>query len=115
MIIRADNVKKEIRKQMRGGLGEAHFSHLLGDEDKPSKCRLFSVVTLESGSSIGTHTHENETEIFHILEGTGEYFDNGTSVFISAGDTTVTKPNESHGIVHNGPGRLVFLAVIIKE
>ncbi|HOV69232.1 MAG TPA: cupin domain-containing protein [Clostridia bacterium] len=115
MIIRAENVKKEVRKQMRGGLGEAHFSHLLADGDKPAKCRLFSLITLESGSSIGTHMHENETEIFHMLEGTAEYNDNGVSSTVSAGDTTVTKPNESHGIANNGPDKLVFMAVIIKE
>ena len=45
---------------------------LLAGEYK-GKSRLIGVITLEPGCSIGAHIHENEEEVFYIMEGTATY------------------------------------------
>ena len=76
MVKRAEDMVLEQRTNVRGGEGEAVFSHILSGEDLPGKCRLISTITLEPDASIGKHTHEGETEVYHILQGFAEWYMN---------------------------------------
>ena len=65
------------------------------------------------GGSIGYHVHEQEAEFFYVLSGEGMMDDNGTPAAIAAGDATVTRDGEGHGVVNTGSGPLELLAVIV--
>jgi mannose-6-phosphate isomerase-like protein (cupin superfamily) len=74
---------------------------------------MLAEVTLQPGCSIGTHSHENETEYYIILSGGGTVNDNGKEVSVQAGDAIVTGNGASHSISNTGTVPLVLHAVIV--
>ena len=112
MVIRRDEMKTETREKMRGGEGSAAFVHFV-DCEKEKNIRMLAEVTLQPGSSVGKHNHENETEYYIILSGSGMVDDNGKEVQIKTGDTIVTGGGAFHSIANTGSVPLVFHAVIV--
>ena len=101
-------------KCIRNGNGETEMKKLLaGADELYGKGRMFNLMTLAPGRSIGTHTHEGDNEIFYFLSGTGTYDDNGTEVKVSTGDVAVCNDGEQHGLVNSGTEPLVFIALIL--
>ncbi len=113
MIKRQKDFRKEERCGMRGGNGTVKFERVWDrDTELKSKCRLFSKLILEPGVSIGWHIHENEEEIFLILQGKARVSDNGKEEILEAGDTIITQSGEGHSVACEGDETLVLLAVI---
>lgn len=116
MIISKNERACETRSAMRQGQGQVVLEHILQDKfSVPEKCRLFSVVTLQKGCSIGWHEHVEETEFYHILSGKGFIDDDGTEKQIVEGDTVVTGNGAGHSIRNEDDEPLAFLAVIVKD
>ncbi len=103
----------ELREHMRGGNGAAALTALA--REIPKNLRLYTMIRLAPGASIGYHVHENETELFHFLSGSGVADDNGTKVAVSGGDTLSTPNGFGHSVENNGSEDLVFLAVIVRD
>ena len=112
MLIKRNEMKTEVKEKMRGGEGKVEFVHMV-DCANEKNIRLLAELTLKPGSSIGNHSHENETEYFVILSGGGVINDNGTEKPVKAGDVVVTGNGASHGLRNNGSVPLVFHAVIV--
>jgi len=112
MVIRRNEMKTEVREKMRGGEGSAAFVHFV-DCEKEKNIRMLAEVTLQPGSSVGKHSHENETEYYIILSGSGTADDNGKETQINAGDTIVTGNGAYHSIANTGSVPLVFHAIIV--
>ena len=72
MITRREEQSHSIREFMRGG--KKHVEHTQLSAALPERMRLFNVLTLIPGASIGYHVHENETELFYFIEGNGACF-----------------------------------------
>lgn len=116
MICRADKRSIQIRNQVRGGKGDAIFAHLFkSGEELNENMRLFSVISLKKGDSIGYHVHEGEDELYFILQGEAAYDDNGEKTSLKAGDSTITRSGEGHSIECAGEETLELLAVIVKN
>ena len=81
----------------------------------PGNMRLFNVLTLIPGASIGYHVHENETELFYFLEGNGRVQDDDTFHDISAGDAMATFSGHGHSVENTGDTNLVILAAIVMD
>ena len=114
MVRRKEECKVEYREKMRGGEGTAAAVSLIaGPEELNGKGRLFNRMTLNPGSSIGYHIHENEAELFYILSGTGVYSDNGTDVEVRPGDVAICEAGHGHGIANTGAVALEFIALIL--
>lgn len=113
MITRKDQHVHSIREFMRGGKEYVQFEDL--SAQLPARMRVFSVLTLIPGASIGYHVHENETELFYILEGNGIFRDDDQCFDISAGDTTATFSGHGHAVENTGDTNLVLLACIVKD
>ena len=62
MLRRREEMVKEIRENMRGGNGKVEILHIFKKEELTGRTRLFARLKLESGCSIGYHSHENEEE-----------------------------------------------------
>lgn len=101
------------RSQMRGGNGVVKIQNFVTSQDLNEKGRLFGTITLEPGCSIGYHTHDNDSELFYILEGEGQYDDNGTVVTVKAGDVTYTPAGTGHSIANNSTQPLKLVALIV--
>ena len=114
MIRRADECKVEYREHMRDGDGTVKLtSFISGPEDLNGKGRLFSRITLEPGCSIGFHVHENDSELFYFIRGTGEYSDNGEICTVNPGDVAVCPAGTGHSIANRGDEVLELVAVIV--
>lgn len=102
------------RACVQGGIGEAEMHKILESPDEMcGKGRLFNHVFLAPGNSIGDHYHHGDMEVYYILSGTGDYNDNGTHVTVSAGDTTICRDGELHGMINCGSETLEAIALIL--
>ena len=112
MVIRRNEMKSEDKEKMREGKGTVHLTYLV-DTDKERHTRLLAEITLDPGCSIGNHQHNNETEYYFIISGTGVVTDDGKDVTVKAGDSIVTGNGASHSIKNSGKEPLVFHAIIV--
>jgi len=115
MIKRSGSYKVEHKERMRDGDGVVVIDHLLTPGEMYDKGRFFAKMTLDPGSSIGPHVHEGEMEVFYIVSGIAEYYDNGETVTLLPGDTALNPSGESHSIRSIGDKPLVLIAVILMK
>ena len=113
MIRKADECRVEYREHMRDGDGTVQITNFIeSNAELNDKGRLFGKITLNPGCSIGYHVHENDSELFYIIRGTGEYSDNGEIRTVKAGDVTVCPAGTGHGIANRTDEILELIAVI---
>ena len=112
MIIHRNEMKTEVKEKMRGGEGSTAFVHL-ADCEKEKNIRMLAELTLQPGSSIGKHSHDNETEYYIILSGSGMVDDNGKETQVKTGDAVITGNGAFHSITNTGSVPLVFHAAIV--
>ena len=107
----------EIRRveNMAGGKGHVIIKDLLGEKELNGKCRMYAEVTVEPGCSLGYHEHHGESETFYILQGFGDFDDNGTVRQVKSGDVTFTPSGSGHALVNTGVSNLIFMALIILD
>ena len=107
----------EIRRveNMAGGKGHVIIKDLLGEKELNGKCRMYAEVTVEPGCSLGYHEHHGESETFYILQGFGDFDDNGTVRQVKPGDVTFTPSGSGHALVNTGGSNLLFMALIILD
>ena len=115
MIKRNGSIDVQVVENLRGGEGSLTIENLLTPDELYNKGRLFAKMSLEPGVSVGYHVHEGEMESYHILSGEAEYGDNGKTVKLSAGDTTLTLNGEGHSIKNIGDTTLEFIALIVFD
>ena len=99
---------------IHGGNGEIEGHKIIEcPEELCGKGRLFNIMIMQPGETIGEHVHKGEEEIFHFLSGTAEYNDNGTTVQVGHGDTVFCCDGERHSMVNTGDEPLVFVSLIV--
>lgn len=113
MITRSEEQSHSIREFMRGG--KKYVEHTLLSAQLPERVRIFNLLTLIPGASIGYHVHEGETELFYIIEGNGRVQDDDAFFDISAGDSMATFSGHGHAVENTGDNNLVILACIVKD
>ena len=113
MVTRSNDFKITLRERMRGGDGTVRITELLAPAELNGHGRMFSLLTLEKGCSIGYHVHEGETETFYIIEGEALYNDNGVEIEATAGDVLHVRNGEGHAVANRGDKPLVLLAAIV--
>ena len=113
MIKRENSLPVTLREHMRGGDGTVKIRDFATKEELLGSARLFGTITLEPGCGIGVHSHEGESELFFLQSGRAVYSDNGTEREISAGDVTICRDGESHGIRNPYDETAVLVALIV--
>lgn len=113
MIKRKENMTAVVNENMRGGDGSVKITHVLDKGEYKGACRLLGVITLEPGCSIGAHIHENEEEVFYVMEGTASYLDNDETVILNEGDSCVCLGGEEHSIANRTDKTVKVFAVIL--
>lgn len=104
----------EVKVNMRGGTGDISLRSLLtGTEEMNGKGRLFKLITVPVGGSIGYHVHEGESETFYIVSGSGLFDDNGTTVPFGAGDVLYTPNDNGHSVQNTGDVPVEMVAMIL--
>lgn len=114
MIKRAKNMTANVKVNMRGGDGQAVVTEILDKGEYKGSARLIGTILLEPGCSIGAHVHENEEEVFYIIEGTATYDDNGKAEILHKGDSCVCLGGQKHSIANRTENEnLTVFAVIL--
>ena len=113
MIRRSEEHPVEERLKMRDGNGVVEVVSL-EKELLPEKCRLFGLIRLKPGCSIGEHPHEGEAEMFYFVQGEGVVTDDGVAVPVRAGDSMTTSSGHRHSVENTGDEELVIVAAIVK-
>lgn len=114
MIKRKSEMKSAVKEQMRGGDGRAVVTDILSKGEYKGKARLVGTITLEPGCSIGAHVHEDEEEIFYVIEGEAVYNDNGKEEILYCGDSCICSDGQTHSIANRtSDKKLVIFALIL--
>ena len=109
----------KVNKEAAGGgkgtlIGEYAFTRDKALKDQAIK--EISWLTLKPGDSIGYHKHTTNEDTYIIISGRGTFKDkDGKDVPVKAGDVTIVRKNESHGLVNTGTEPLVFVDVIAEQ
>jgi mannose-6-phosphate isomerase-like protein (cupin superfamily) len=105
----------ESRVRARGGFGTTELVQLVPKDQLPAKSRLFSLMCLDKGCSMGRHEHINETEVYYVVEGEGIINDNGTIRPFRKGDCSVCPSGAFHSVSNENDETLKIVAVIILD
>ncbi|MET3576156.1 cupin domain-containing protein [Bhargavaea ullalensis] len=98
---------------VHGGKGSMEIARILTDEDRAGALRLFARVTVHPHSTIAYHLHEEDSEIYYLLEGKGIFIDNGEKRSpVEAGDFCMIRQGEGHGIENPYDEPIELLAVV---
>ncbi len=114
MIKRNETFTESVKVNMRGGDGQVVIREVLDKGEYKGASRLVAEIILEPGCSIGGHVHENEEEIFYIMEGIATYDDDGKTEILRKGDSCVCLGGQHHSIANReAEGTLRVFAVIL--
>lgn len=98
-----------------GGSGFYYREPLVeGVENLGETVKYFAKITVLPGTVMKTHQHTGDYEVYYIIQGEGEYDDNGTIVPAYPGCVFQCKDGECHGITNTGKEDLVFIALIVS-
>ena len=120
---RADVFPKETlikveRKDVAGGHGSV-FTEYAFTRDKALKDQAIKEVSwlrIMPGDSIGYHQHVTNEDTYVIVSGEGVFKDkDGKDKPVKAGDVTIVRKGESHGIANSGKEPLVIVDVIAEQ
>ena len=108
-MIRFNDMEEELIPHFRGGEGSFAVKMLFDGKNRIMKGRL------ETGASIGLHTHESSSEIIYILSGTATFILDGEVEILSAGDCHYCKKGSTHTLINKHADDLVFFAVVPEQ
>ena len=113
MVKKSADMTKEVRERMREGSGRVEIQHIFKKEELKGKARLFARLRLEKGCSIGYHKHENEEEVFYVMQGRGTVREDGKQYAVEAGDAILTGGGSGHSVRNDSDRPLDLVAVIL--
>lgn len=113
MIRKAADRTTEVREAMRGGTGSVSIGHFFAPEEWTASVRLCAELTLPPGSSIGSHQHLREDEVYIVTHGSGLIDDGNGEKRVSTGDAILTGNGGTHTIRNDGDAPLKLIAVIV--
>ena len=115
MFFTAKEKNFELRQNLKGGEGNTVLEGFKPAQGLPTHYRMYAEMVLNPGCSVGEHTHNGESEIYYVLEGSGELNDNGVIRTINKGDCAMCYDGEFHAIKNNTGQVLRILATIVTN
>ncbi|GHU28471.1 mannose-1-phosphate guanylyltransferase [Betaproteobacteria bacterium] len=113
-----DYVVKDREKLGGTGLGTVHCEYAFPRDKALTDQAVKEVawLTLPPGASIGVHKHEKNEDAYIVVSGSGVFVAaDGTETPVKAGDVTIARKGESHGMKNTGNEPLVILDVIAQQ
>ena len=113
-----ESLLKADRPEAAGGHGTLHAAYAFTRDKalKDQAIKEISWLTLQPGDSIGYHKHVSNEDTYVIVSGQGLFKDkDGKDYPVKAGDVTIVRKGESHGLINTGSEPLVFLDVIAEQ
>ncbi len=113
-----ESLLKIDKKEAAGGKGTLYGAYAFTRDKalKDQAIKEISWLTLQPGDSIGYHKHVTNEDTYIIVSGQGMFKDkDGKDYPVKAGDITIVRKGESHGMVNTGKEPLVFVDVIAEQ
>lgn len=70
---------------------------------------------LESGASIGLHTHDTSSEIIYFIQGKGKVLIDGEYELVEAGICHYCPKGHTHSLINDSDADLTFFAVVPEQ
>ena len=109
MIFDFNNEEATVMPNFKGGeksiCAKMHFD---------GKNRILHGV-LESGATIGVHTHETNSEIIYFLSGRGKVLYDGEYEEVEKGMCHYCPKGHTHSLINDSDSDLVFFAVVPEQ
>ena len=109
MLIDFAAMEEQVIPHMRGGEKEAAMRIYTDAMGKIMKGRLIP------GASIGLHTHETNSEIIYVLEGTVKVLCDGAYEPLAAGSCHYCPKGHAHSLINDSAADLIFFAVVPEQ
>ncbi len=113
MIKRKEDMRLEPRENLRGGKGTLAFTHIF-EKSELEKTRMFAVITVQPGDSIGVHPHDEEGEAYVILDGSVTVTEDGVDYSLNPGDAEYCTGGHTHALLNHTDTPASLLAIIIN-
>jgi len=113
MIYLKDQQKHEPKVLWKGGKGTLDYCYTIPSEELCGLGGQYGIMTIPVGCSIGPHSHTENFEIFHVLEGRARVTDNDTVMEIGPGDAEIASNGGLHAIENIGDTDLKIMAVVL--
>jgi mannose-6-phosphate isomerase-like protein (cupin superfamily) len=114
MIVRVEDIEHKILEKPRGGTGTAIQIPYDALKEYGGDITAFAMMDLEPDSSVGYHKHEDDMEVYLVLDGIADVIDDGEIEQLRPGDMLITPRGSSHSIINNTKNHLTFMALILK-
>lgn len=114
MIVRVTEIEPKQVEKPRGGTGVATQVPYEIMKQYGGQISAFAFMDLPPEASIGYHKHEDDMEIYLLLDGVAAVNDNGVETILTPGDVLITEQGQSHSLSNNTDKNLSFLAIILK-
>ncbi|MBQ3983684.1 MAG: cupin domain-containing protein [Bacteroidales bacterium] len=108
-VIDFDTLPEKIQEGMRGGKGPAAVRSFNDDLTKVMK------VKLAPGSTVGMHTHTDDSETIMVLEGSGMVIFDGKQMTLDEGNIHYCPKGHSHSIINDSKEDLVLCCVVAQQ
>ena len=114
MVIRKEVQRLQVRDNVRDGNGTLENRHIIEPDAMFGSCTLFSEFYFDAGDSIGVHPHDNDAEVYYMLEGQLTLIEDGVETELHEGDASYAHSGTSHAIENRTDKPAKMLAVILK-
>ena len=116
MFVKYNEMKPLLRDSFKGGEGGGWSRFLLppNSEIEGSSFSMIAENTLNPGASIGYHLHDEDDELFVIIEGEGMYREDNEDYLVARGDMMLLRKGHQHGLTNTSDVPLRLLAVIAR-
>lgn len=115
MIIKSNDLKTTEVNELRGGNGVTSIKYILDSEGLENNGKMYAILTLKKGCSLGYHEHSGEFEAIYVLKGKAWYNDNGDMKILQTGDLAICKSGFSHCIGNDNDEELQLLCLILNN
>lgn len=106
MLVDFENINQTVIPHFRGGEKETVAKMYVDNTIK------IMYGKLESGASIGMHTHDTSSEVIYILSGNGKVIYDGETEILTAGKAHYCPKGHSHSLINDSDNDLIFFAAV---
>lgn len=114
MIIKNKDIHCTMEEKPRNGKGISFSQKFIDENYFKNKINGFYKNSLQVNSEIGIHKHTDNQEVYFIINGNGQYYENNSWIDVEKGDLLLCNIGETHGLKNTCNTELEFIAFIIR-
>ena len=115
MLRRQSEMNETVLDKCHEGEGKLLCRTVLEPADSGLGIQFMHDDVLEPGTTIGEHRHEDEEEVYFVVEGRGTMILDGEVEPIGPGDVSLVRRGHSHGIMNSEAGRMRLLVFCVRK